>query len=80
MEEVKVIEHIRVLKVERRRRALRTHNKGKDENNKAIWEVEYEDIGWFVSLEGSHESMHWGFEETPRVKVNDRVTIRIQVE
>jgi hypothetical protein len=54
----------KVMKVEEKRRALRTLKTGeKNAEGKDVHKVEYENMGWFVHLEGSWESLHVGMDK-----------------
>lgn len=67
-----------VVKLEKKSRARSAVITGKDPNTgKNIYEIEREDIGWFVLLENSHEWLFLGFEE-PTLKVGQSVTIRLE--
>lgn len=65
--------------VTERKKALRSVHKGKDENNKDIWEVEYENMGWFAHFEGSAEAIGLGFEK-PDMEKDDEIEITIRVK
>lgn len=66
-----------VVKLEKKSRARNAIITGKDADGKNIYEIEREDIGWFVLLENSHEWLFLGFDE-PALKVGQSVTIRIE--
>lgn len=67
-----------VAKLERKSRAKRAVAVGKDPNTgKNIYEIEREDIGWFVQFQGSDESNFLGFDK-PELEVGQSVILRIE--
>lgn len=75
-----------VVKVEKKRRALRAQRVSVapvDPNHpppmNAEIKVEYEDMGWFVNLEGSWESIHVGFDE-PDLKPGQVMVVTMRAE
>ena len=70
----------KVEKLERKRKALRSVKTGEiNEQGKPIYEVEWEDTGWFVLFEGSHEYIHLGFDE-PIWKVGQEIEITMRAK
>jgi len=63
-----------VEKLEHKTRALRAFM-DPDNANEVIWERE--DIGWFVTFEGSHESLFVGFTEPKDLQPGTKVNILI---
>jgi hypothetical protein len=61
----------RITRIEAKRRVLR----GRMVNGQAV--LDYEDLGWFVSFEGSHESLCLG-PEPPKLTVGQEVNLRIE--
>jgi hypothetical protein len=69
----------RVKSLEFKKRAVKANaDKTDPDNPKVIWE--YEDLGWFVTFENSHESLFLGIEEPTDMKVDTKVTILILPE
>lgn len=67
-----------VVKLEQKTRARAAVAIGKDPNTgKNIYQVETENIGWFVLFENSHEWLFLGFEK-PNLTVGQGVKIRIE--
>lgn len=67
-----------VVDIQRKSRARAAVPVGKDPaTGKSIYEIEREDIGWFVLLKNSHEWLFLGFQE-PKLTPGQKVTIRIQ--
>jgi hypothetical protein len=67
-----------VVKLEQKTRAKAAVPIGKNpETGKTIYEIEREDIGWFVLLQHIHEWLFLGFQE-PDLEVGQQVTIRIE--
>lgn len=67
-----------VAKLEEKSRASRAVVVGKDSmTGKNIYEIERENIGWFVQFVGSDESNFLGFEK-PDLQVGQQVKIRIE--
>lgn len=67
-----------VVKLEKKTRAKQMVVIGSDpETGKNIYEIEREDIGWFVLLQHSHEWLFLGFQE-PKLKIGQAVKIRIE--
>lgn len=63
--------------LEHKRKALRAIANRTDPHNPVV-NYEYEDIGWFVTFENSHESLFVGMEEPPDLKPGTRVLIQIR--
>jgi hypothetical protein len=61
----------RIARIEAKRRILR----GRMVDGQAL--LDYEDLGWFVSFEGSHESLCLG-PELPSLTVGQEVNLRIE--
>lgn len=69
-----------VIKIEEKRIPLRTIKTGKQsEDGKDILEIEYQNKGWFVHLEGSWESLHIGFEQ-PDLQPGDIMHVTLRSE
>jgi hypothetical protein len=67
-----------VVKIERKSRAKSMNVIGKDpETGKNIYEIEREDMGWFVLLKNSHEWLFLGYQE-PKLQPGQQVTVRIE--
>jgi hypothetical protein len=67
-----------VAKLEEKSRAARSIVTGVNpETGKKIYEIEHENIGWFVQFEGSDESNFLGFDK-PDLTVGQKVLIRIE--
>lgn len=67
-----------VVKLECKSRARSAIARGIDPvTGRTIYEVEREDIGWFVLFENSHEWLFLGFEK-PQLEIGQQVTIRIE--
>ena len=73
----------KVISVERKRKVLRARrihvtelDPGK-EPPKGDIEFEYEDLGWFIHLEGSWESLYVGHEE-PQVKPGETMVVTMR--
>lgn len=66
-----------VIKLEEKSRAVRAIVTGKDPaTGKNIYEIERENIGWYVQFQGSDESNFIGFEK-PDLKVGQKVLISL---
>lgn len=70
----------RVVKVERRSRALRSTIAVDPATGEKTVVVDREDLGWFILLEGSWEMLYWGHQEDPNAVVGQRVQVTIQAE
>lgn len=69
-----------VVSVEKKRRALRARKIGtKDAEGKDEIVVEYEDLGWFVHLHGSWESLFIGHDE-PDLKPGQVMVVTMRAE
>lgn len=61
-----------VKSIERMSRVVRAYTRdGKTE-------LEREDLGWFILLEGSHEKLYIGSDEEPTLKPGDEVVVVIR--
>lgn len=70
--------HTTVAKVEEKSRAARAIVVGVDANTgRNIYEIERENIGWFVQFQGSDESNFLGFDK-PNLQPGQKVLIRIE--
>ena len=67
--------HSRIKKIEQKRRAVR----GYVDQDSGQTMVEYEDIGWFIMLDGSWESWYVG-KEQPDFKIGQAVSVTISIE
>lgn len=67
-----------VVDIQRKSRARAAVVVGKDqETGKNIYEIDREDVGWFVLLKNSHEWLFLGFDE-PKLKPGQQVIVRIE--
>lgn len=75
---VRYVIRTHVVNIERKRMALKSVPNGKvDEKGNAKYDIEYEDLGWFVTFDGSHEAMSIG-KDDPLLKKGQLVTITIE--
>jgi len=69
----------KVVALEERKRIQGWYQSGEiDESGKPIYVPKEETLGWFVTLEGSRESLYLGTER-PGGKVGDMVTISLEL-
>jgi len=77
----KIIIYAKVEKVEWKKRALRSFKTGKKlEDGTIEIKVEYEDLGWFVLLEGSHEALFVGVDKEAPFLPGDTIKITLETE
>jgi len=69
--------HTKVKALEQKRRALRAWTDHTDPENPVV-KYEYEDIGWFVTFENSHESLFVGMDKPLDLEPGAKVDIIIQ--
>lgn len=67
----------KIAKIEQKSEAVAAVPNGKNEQGKIIYNIERQDLGWFILMEGSHEYLFLG-KEKPDLQVGQEVTIRIE--
>jgi hypothetical protein len=63
-----------VSKIENKKQAVRSVLVGKDEYGKPMYQVEYQNMGWFVLFTGSSEFLYLGHDK-PDIRVGQSVEI-----
>lgn len=68
----------KVMGLEEKREVLGSYPTGeRDVNGKMLYAPKYRDMGWYISLSGSHESLFLGTEK-PNLRVGQDVWIKIE--
>jgi hypothetical protein len=76
----KYVFYSKVKKIEEKTRAVRSYKTGKKlADGKDEIRVEYEDLGWFILLEDSWESIHVG-REKPDLEIGRKVKVTIEAD
>lgn len=67
-------------KIERKRHGAGSKVVGKDANGNKRWEVQYEDKGWYVKLDGSWESNFVSMDPKTTIRKGQRVIVKMEIE
>jgi len=68
--------------ISRRSKALRSVKVGEtiamDGSKSPVWEIQREDLGWFVLMEGSHEMIFVGKEKPDDLKIGQTIEVTLK--
>jgi hypothetical protein len=72
----------RIVKISKRSKALGAVKVGEtismDGTKSPVWEVQQEDRGWFILMEGSHEMIYVGKDKPNDLKVGQEIEVTIK--
>jgi len=50
-----------------------------DGSKSPVWEVQREDLGWFILMEGSHEMIYVGQDKPNDIKIGQAIEVTLKV-